>query len=439
MPVLHRRNRVWSVAGRRRDVALVGADITDRGQPNSVATLGGDGLVPSNQLPPGGPATTDDLPQGNNNWYLNGDKLQLLLSSGGRDYDFGGSSLSNIHTLGITNLDASGITTLGNIETGIVTITGGVVTADSASLNSATVGGTLTATALVGDGSGITGITEAHVTNLTTDLAGKASTSHVHSAADITSGTFVAGRIPATLNATTFGGAITGTTASFSGAITGTALTATTGTFSGAVTLGSTTTFAGAVSGADTAGLMALTGNQTVAGTKTFSGTILLAGTDIGFMKDSSGVVRVTNSSSGYTGLIASVVTATTLAGNNVQGRDTNFFIESNAFDAASGFIFRFNSGATFGGSYDVSLYRAAAGILNVGGGAASGNGQLDMRARNFTVATLPVSAAGTKGRLAFATDGRKNGEGAAAGTGVLCYDDGTAWRRVSDDTTAAA
>lgn len=54
-----------------------------------------------------------------------------------------------------------------------------------------------------------------------------------------------------------------------------------------------------------------------------------------------------------------------------------------------------------------------------------------------YTVAGLPLS--GEVGRIAFATNGRKTGEGAGAGTGVLVYDDGTAWRRTSDDTTVAA
>ena len=53
------------------------------------------------------------------------------------------------------------------------------------------------------------------------------------------------------------------------------------------------------------------------------------------------------------------------------------------------------------------------------------------------TVAGLP--AAGQAGRLRFATDGRKTGEGLGAGTGVLCYDDTIQWRRTSDDTTVAA
>lgn len=50
------------------------------------------------------------------------------------------------------------------------------------------------------------------------------------------------------------------------------------------------------------------------------------------------------------------------------------------------------------------------------------------------TVADLPT--VGQVGRLRFATDGRKMGEGPGAGTGVPVYDDGGAsWRRLSDDT----
>lgn len=54
------------------------------------------------------------------------------------------------------------------------------------------------------------------------------------------------------------------------------------------------------------------------------------------------------------------------------------------------------------------------------------------------TVANLPTPGTGWR-RIALATNGRKTGEGAGAGTGVLCYDDGTAWRRVDDGTTVAA
>lgn len=54
-----------------------------------------------------------------------------------------------------------------------------------------------------------------------------------------------------------------------------------------------------------------------------------------------------------------------------------------------------------------------------------------------FTVATLP--AAGENGRMRFVSDGRKMGEGAGAGTGVVVYDDSVAWRRTADDTTVVA
>ena len=48
------------------------------------------------------------------------------------------------------------------------------------------------------------------------------------------------------------------------------------------------------------------------------------------------------------------------------------------------------------------------------------------------------IATAGQAGRLIFITDGRKVGEGAAAGTGTLAYDDGTDWYRVGDDTVVA-
>lgn len=58
-------------------------------------------------------------------------------------------------------------------------------------------------------------------------------------------------------------------------------------------------------------------------------------------------------------------------------------------------------------------------------------------RLANYTVAGLPTSFG--IGSVAFATDGRKDGEGAGNGTGVLTYWDGSAWRRTADDTTVQA
>ena len=54
------------------------------------------------------------------------------------------------------------------------------------------------------------------------------------------------------------------------------------------------------------------------------------------------------------------------------------------------------------------------------------------------SVLFVDLPAPGETGRLLFVTDGRKTGEGGGAGTGVLAYDDGVAWRRTSDDTTVA-
>lgn len=57
---------------------------------------------------------------------------------------------------------------------------------------------------------------------------------------------------------------------------------------------------------------------------------------------------------------------------------------------------------------------------------------------RSYTVANLPGSG-NTVGNIAFATNGRKNGEGAASGTGVVVFWDGTAWRAVDTGATVAA
>lgn len=53
---------------------------------------------------------------------------------------------------------------------------------------------------------------------------------------------------------------------------------------------------------------------------------------------------------------------------------------------------------------------------------------------QSMLFAAIPV--AGQPGRLLFVSNGRKVGEGAGAGTGVLCYDDGVAWRTCDTSTT---
>lgn len=53
-----------------------------------------------------------------------------------------------------------------------------------------------------------------------------------------------------------------------------------------------------------------------------------------------------------------------------------------------------------------------------------------------YTVATLP---AGNEGDVAYVSDGRKAGETATNGTGVLVFHDGTNWIAVDTGATAAA
>lgn len=52
------------------------------------------------------------------------------------------------------------------------------------------------------------------------------------------------------------------------------------------------------------------------------------------------------------------------------------------------------------------------------------------------SVADLPPASLTKRGRLRYVTNGCKIGEVSGAGTGVLAYDDGGAWRRTGDDTT---
>ena len=76
---------------------------------------------------------------------------------------------------------------------------------------------------------------------------------------------------------------------------------------------------------------------------------------------------------------------------------------------------------------------------IETAGGTSRHTTQADlMRLPNYTVATLPSVNATSPGRQAFATDGLKVGETTGNGTGVPVYDDGTQWRRTSDDSTVS-
>jgi hypothetical protein len=70
-----------------------------------------------------------------------------------------------------------------------------------------------------------------------------------------------------------------------------------------------------------------------------------------------------------------------------------------------------------------------------------SGNLSIEgvMRPKSFTVATLPTPSAACAGAMAYASDGRKSGEGPGAGTGIPVWCDGANWQTFYDNTVASA
>jgi len=68
---------------------------------------------------------------------------------------------------------------------------------------------------------------------------------------------------------------------------------------------------------------------------------------------------------------------------------------------------------------------------------------ELDTAVRRLLAITNPVTVAnlptGSEGDIAFASNGRKAGEGGGAGTGVLVFHDGSNWIAVDTGATVAA
>lgn len=63
----------------------------------------------------------------------------------------------------------------------------------------------------------------------------------------------------------------------------------------------------------------------------------------------------------------------------------------------------------------------------------------LRLSGRSFTVAELPPAKSYAAGSTAFASNGRKSGEGVGAGTGVPIWTDGSKWLTFYNNTEVAA
>lgn len=63
----------------------------------------------------------------------------------------------------------------------------------------------------------------------------------------------------------------------------------------------------------------------------------------------------------------------------------------------------------------------------------------LALAGRSFTVATLPPASKYPNGMATYASNGRKNGEGVGAGTGVPIWTDGSKWLTFYDNTEVQA
>lgn len=101
---------------------------------------------------------------------------------------------------------------------------------------------------------------------------------------------------------------------------------------------------------------------------------------------------------------------------------------------ANAGSNFAISNWSDAGGYLSTSLAIARATGIATFGAAIVAGGPVNLK--SYTVAGLP---AGSAGDTAYASNGRKNGEGGGAGTGVMVFKDGTAWRACDTGATVAA
>lgn len=89
---------------------------------------------------------------------------------------------------------------------------------------------------------------------------------------------------------------------------------------------------------------------------------------------------------------------------------------------------------ASFGTNSNATTIGKAGKVTTINGSAVVLGGPATLK--SYTVAGLP---AGAEGQVAYATDGRKTGEGGGGGTGCPVYFSSTHWRRFYDDAQVTA
>ena len=128
-----------------------------------------------------------------------------------------------------------------------------------------------------------------------------------------------------------------------------------------------------------------------------------------------------------------------------IQSGASNIYVGPNHFSGIlSNSVFSSSTAASvvvFGGLSNVGVSLNAAnkafGFINTTDNGVPGQ-NIAPSVGTYTVANLPTSGIAAA-QLAYASNGRKNGEGSGAGTGVLVFRDGTAWRACDTGATVAS
>lgn len=179
---------------------------------------------------------------------------------------------------------------------------------------------------------------------------------------------------------------------------------------------------------------------QTISGTKSFSGQVNFGGSSTGHgYFDTSGDLNVRTSQTFV------IKNSSGSSVYSVSNGGTN--IPAGNIDIQAGLLAT-NQGVRNSSSVATFLFNVSSKPTVIGASSTSETTQIvsleiatkcqsTLQLKSYTVATLPATP--TAGMIVFASNGRKTGEGAGSGTGVVAYGDGTAWRAVDTGTTVAA